>query len=195
MNLDYYYGIDHDKKKTEFHHVKIVRKRDEELKKKRLKIEWMQKMYKNGMLQTKDFDANTTNELVEEATRQFFASLDNASVETYNAVDDWEVDELLEWTNGLNYDEYRTNWNSLGTTAFSNKQINKQQSKNDRSSSGRLSQNNWQRESLNDGVKSILNTTTAATTATAMERGQYSISKSSSIINHRSAKLYSSTNK
>ena len=33
------------------------------------------------------------------------------------AVEDWEVDELLEWTNGLNFDSYVSSWKECGTSA------------------------------------------------------------------------------
>ena len=38
-----------------------------------------------------------------------------------NAVKDWEVDELLSWTNALNFDDYWNDWKTVGTTAFSEK--------------------------------------------------------------------------
>lgn len=42
------------------------------------------------------------NTLVEDATSGLMAQLENRGPE---AVDDWEVDELLQWTSGLNFDE------------------------------------------------------------------------------------------
>jgi hypothetical protein len=36
------------------------------------------------------------------------------------AVEDWEVNELLEWTHSLNYDEYLIDWRTIGTSASSN---------------------------------------------------------------------------
>ncbi len=36
------------------------------------------------------------------------------------AVEDWEVNELLEWTHNLNYDEYLLDWKTLGTSSSSN---------------------------------------------------------------------------
>ena len=36
------------------------------------------------------------------------------------AVEDWEVNELLEWTHNLNYDEYLIDWKTIGTSASSN---------------------------------------------------------------------------
>ncbi|CAF4173552.1 unnamed protein product, partial [Rotaria magnacalcarata] len=36
------------------------------------------------------------------------------------AVEDWEVNELLEWTHNLNYDEYLIDWRTVGTSGSSN---------------------------------------------------------------------------
>lgn len=36
------------------------------------------------------------------------------------AVEDWEVNELLEWTHNLNYDEYLLDWRTIGTSGSSN---------------------------------------------------------------------------
>ena len=36
------------------------------------------------------------------------------------AVEDWEVNELLDWTHNLNYDEYLVDWRTIGTSASSN---------------------------------------------------------------------------
>ena len=41
------------------------------------------------------------------------------------SVEEWEVDELLEWTNGLNFDEYYADWKTIGTTAHSDKLASK----------------------------------------------------------------------
>jgi hypothetical protein len=35
-------------------------------------------------------------------------------------VEDWEVNELLEWTHNLNYDEYLLDWRTIGTSGSSN---------------------------------------------------------------------------
>ena len=37
----------------------------------------------------------------------------------HSAVEDWEVDELLEWTNGLNFDRYLSDWKEFATSAMS----------------------------------------------------------------------------
>ena len=37
----------------------------------------------------------------------------------YEGVDEWEVDELLEWTSGLNFDHYVSTWKEYATSATS----------------------------------------------------------------------------
>jgi hypothetical protein len=37
----------------------------------------------------------------------------------YEVVDEWEVDELLECTNGLNFDHYVSTWKEYATSATS----------------------------------------------------------------------------
>ena len=43
----------------------------------------------------------------------------------HGAVEEWEVDELLEWTNGLNFDRYVTEWKEFGTSARSDQLVGK----------------------------------------------------------------------
>lgn len=57
--------------------------------------------YQEGMLKSKIGDASTSK-LIEGATAGMVATVDK---EGLDAVNDWEVDELLDWTNGLNFDE------------------------------------------------------------------------------------------
>jgi hypothetical protein len=73
-----------------------------EKKRKKTKIEWMKKMYKEGMLKARSNDRET-NMIIEEAARNL---IDTIETEGFNSIDDWEVNELLEWTNMLNFDEY-----------------------------------------------------------------------------------------
>ena len=37
-----------------------------------------------------------------------------------DGVQDWEVNELLEWTNNLSYDDYLLDWRTIGTSNSSN---------------------------------------------------------------------------
>jgi hypothetical protein len=61
----------------------------------------MRKMYKTGILKAKGSDPET-NEIIEQTTKGLLDAFDSISIEN---VDNWEVDELLQWTNGLNFDE------------------------------------------------------------------------------------------
>eukprot|EP00795_Rhopilema_esculentum_P017516 gene17516-9139_t len=86
-------------KKTKFHHSKLIRKEDVERKRKQKKIEWMRKMYRDGA--AKEGDSNVKS-LVESTAKGII----HASEGGFDlSIEDWEVDELLEWTNGLNFDQ------------------------------------------------------------------------------------------
>jgi len=120
MNLEFYHGvIEVRNKPMPFKHNKTLRKEDREAKKKKQKIEWMKKMYSEGMLKAKAGDPETKI-IVEEAAKNLISTLES---EGMNSIEDWEVNELLEWTNTLNFDDYAQNWNTLGTSTFSNKLI------------------------------------------------------------------------
>ena len=57
--------------------------------------------YREGMLQAKTEDSETKS-LVEGAAAGMVAAIESQGSEV---VEEWEVDELLEWTSGLNFDE------------------------------------------------------------------------------------------
>ena len=42
-----------------------------------------------------------------------------------DALEDWEVDELLDWTTSLNFDDYLSSWKDVATSANSEKFIEK----------------------------------------------------------------------
>lgn len=107
------------KKKYEFHHDKLQRKQDVEKRKKKKKIEWMKKMYKDGMLKAKSDDRETI-QLIEGAAAGMVATVENYGSD---ALEDWEVDELLDWTTSLNFEDYQNGWKELATSANSEKQI------------------------------------------------------------------------
>lgn len=120
MNLEYYYCLNQESikpAKQTFKHTKVLRKQDVEEKRKKLKIEWMKKMYKEGLLRAKTGDVET-NMIIEEAAKSLIDTLDKDGLHT---IEDWEVNELLEWTNALNFDDYSKNWSSLGTSAYADK--------------------------------------------------------------------------
>lgn len=104
-------------KKVSFHHNKLQRKQDLEKKKKEKKLDWLKKMYREGMVRAVASDPETVA-LVEGAAAGLLATVQAQGVDT---VQDWEVDELLDWTTALNFDDYLTDWRSVGTTNFSDK--------------------------------------------------------------------------
>ncbi|KAK6187563.1 hypothetical protein SNE40_005561 [Patella caerulea] len=103
------------KKKYEFHHDKLHRKQDVEKRRKKKKIDWMKMMYKEGMLKARSRDIETVK-LIEGAAGGMVATIDNIGPE---ALEEWEVDELLDWTTSLNFEDYWTGWKDLATSAHS----------------------------------------------------------------------------
>ena len=59
------------------------------------------KRYRDGMLQAKTDDTETVA-LIDGATIGMVSAINQHGPD---AVQEWEVDELLEWTTSLNYDE------------------------------------------------------------------------------------------
>ena len=59
------------------------------------------KRYKNGMLKAKPADQET-NVIIDETAQQIITAYDH---DRLDLIDDWEVDQLLDWTNGLNFTE------------------------------------------------------------------------------------------
>ncbi|BFZ09294.1 hypothetical protein BsWGS_12333 [Bradybaena similaris] len=102
-----------------FDHNRLQRKRDVERRKKQRKIEWMQKMYKDGMLKARPGDTEMV-QLVEDTVAGMMAAVTDQGPQV---LEDWEVDELLDWTTGLDFDDYRNSWMSLATSAPSQKHV------------------------------------------------------------------------
>ena len=48
-------------------------------------------------------DSVETNLIIEEAAKNLVEAFEKQGV---NSVEDWEVDELLEWTNGLSFEKF-----------------------------------------------------------------------------------------
>ncbi|XP_075707709.1 protein MFI [Rhinoderma darwinii] len=104
-----------NKKRSPFNHSKLQRKQEVVKKHKQRKIEWMRKMYYEGSLHVQTTEPNTAI-LVQRATEGVMQSVEQHGPQ---AVLDWEVDELLNWTNALNYDEYISSWKAIGTSKSS----------------------------------------------------------------------------
>eukprot|EP00112_Aurelia_sp_Birch-Aquarium-sp1_P026746 Seg97.9 transcript_id=Seg97.9/GoldUCD/mRNA.D3Y31 product="putative protein C11orf65" protein_id=Seg97.9/GoldUCD/D3Y31 len=102
-------------KKVKFHHSKLVRQEDIEKRRKKKKIDWMNKMYRDGALKSREetMQSLIEKDLIESTTKE----MDNAAKAGFeSAIEEWEVDELLNWTNALNFDEYISDWKLIGTT-------------------------------------------------------------------------------
>ncbi|XP_068123019.1 protein MFI isoform X2 [Hyperolius riggenbachi] len=104
-----------NKKRLTFSHSKLQRKQDIIKKQKQRKIDWMRKMYYEGSLHAQTTDPDTAI-LVQRATQGVIQSVEQHGT---HGVLDWEVDELLNWTNALNYDEYINAWKAVGTSKSS----------------------------------------------------------------------------
>ena len=59
--------------------------------------------YKEGMLKARHRGDEETEQVVQSVAEGMLTITDTRG---QDAVEDWEVDELLEWTNGLNFDQY-----------------------------------------------------------------------------------------
>jgi hypothetical protein len=80
--------------------------------------------YKSGMLDTDKNEVLKNNENEREMSR-LINETTTSILRIYNAygaeaIEDWEVNELLEWTHSLNYDEYLLDWRTIGTSGSSN---------------------------------------------------------------------------
>ncbi|KAK7480713.1 hypothetical protein BaRGS_00028081 [Batillaria attramentaria] len=104
------------KKEYKFSHNRLKRRQDVEKQKKTKKIEWMRKMYKEGMLRARADDRETV-QLIQGAAAGMIATVEEQGP---GALEDWEVDELLDWTTSLNFEEYFSTWQGLATSAPSN---------------------------------------------------------------------------
>ncbi|KAL8191034.1 UNVERIFIED_CONTAM: hypothetical protein K2H54_066880 [Gekko kuhli] len=102
-------------KVKEFHYSKVQKKQEIQKRRKRRKIEWLKKMYFGEHLQVKTLDPTETF-LIQRAAEGLIACLGN---EGLDSVMEWEVDEMLKWTNALNYEEYVKQWKALGTSRLS----------------------------------------------------------------------------
>ncbi|XP_015196666.1 protein MFI isoform X2 [Lepisosteus oculatus] len=107
--------LDSAAKKTEFHYSRIQRRQEVGRRRKQRKIDWMKKMYEDGLLQARTEDPDAAL-LVDKAAEGMMAAVDQLGP---SHVLEWEVDELLEWTNSLNFEEYMNGWKETAMSGFS----------------------------------------------------------------------------
>ncbi|XP_062948519.1 protein MFI-like [Cynocephalus volans] len=101
-----------DKKEIEFHFSKLKRRQDLDKKRKIRKIEWMRQMYYAGSLEAKSTHPETLG-FIHTATKGLIRAIEDSGIDS---VMEWEVDEVLNWTNTLNFDEYIANWKEIATS-------------------------------------------------------------------------------
>ncbi|XP_012782448.2 protein MFI isoform X1 [Ochotona princeps] len=100
------------KKESEFHFSKLKRRQDLERKRKIKKIEWMRQMYYTGTLKAKATRDETLN-LIHTATKGLVRAVEDGGIDS---VMEWEVAEVLNWTNALDFDEYIASWKEIATS-------------------------------------------------------------------------------
>ncbi|XP_074478469.1 protein MFI isoform X1 [Sebastes fasciatus] len=102
-------------KKMEFHYSRLRRQQDVDKWRKKRKTEWLKQMYNQGRLQA-------------HPAHQHMATLGvNSAQEVMDAIEEkgddevleWELDELLDWTNTLNFEEYIQEWRGLACSRSS----------------------------------------------------------------------------
>nr|XP_004569593.1 uncharacterized protein C11orf65 homolog isoform X2 [Maylandia zebra]XP_023009809.1 uncharacterized protein C11orf65 homolog isoform X2 [Maylandia zebra] len=96
-------------KKMDFHYSKLQRKQDLESWRKRKKIEWLKQMYKEGHLQD-HAEHRHMAALVESSAQELMETVEKKGDDE---ILEWELDELLAWTNTLNFEEYMEEWRHL----------------------------------------------------------------------------------
>ena len=74
--------------------------------------------YKEGMLLAKH---GTETPVMKDIQHSVKEMVEVTEKKGYEAVNEWEVDEILEWTNGLNFDSYVSTWKEYATSATSGK--------------------------------------------------------------------------
>ncbi|XP_069554017.1 protein MFI-like [Brachyistius frenatus] len=101
-------------KKVDFHFSQLQRKHDVDKWRKRRKIEWMKQMYNQGRLQDHPEDSDVET-MMEDATQEVIDAIEEKGDD---AILEWELDELLAWTNTLNFEEYMRTWRRLACSEF-----------------------------------------------------------------------------
>ncbi|XP_038581164.1 protein MFI isoform X1 [Micropterus salmoides] len=96
-------------KKMDFHHSRLQRQQDVDRWRKKRKIEWLKQMYNHGRLQTHSAHRHMAT-LVGNSAQEVMATIEEKGDEE---VLEWELDELLAWTNTLSFEEYMEEWRHL----------------------------------------------------------------------------------
>ncbi|XP_043960171.1 protein MFI-like isoform X2 [Gambusia affinis] len=96
-------------KKIDFHPSKMQRIQDVRKWKKRKKIEWLKRMYKEGREEALEEQSDQSDLLTMErkTMKDVMSSIEDKGEDE---ILDWELDEHLTWTNSFNFEEYMEEW-------------------------------------------------------------------------------------
>ncbi|XP_072234393.1 protein MFI [Leuresthes tenuis] len=96
-------------KRMDFHYSRLQRRQDVGKWRKRKKIEWLKQLYNQGRLRAHSEHRHMAA-LVESSAQEVMDTIEeNGDDELL----EWELDELLAWTNTLNFEEYMQEWKHL----------------------------------------------------------------------------------
>uniref|UniRef100_G3NBU8 Uncharacterized protein n=1 Tax=Gasterosteus aculeatus aculeatus TaxID=481459 RepID=G3NBU8_GASAC len=99
-------------KKMDFHYSRLQRQKDVAKWRKKRKIEWLTQMYNQGRLQTQPVQQHVVTLLVDYVQQ----AMEAVEERRHEEVLDKKLDELMAWTNALNFEEYMQDWRCLGCT-------------------------------------------------------------------------------
>ncbi|XP_072307420.1 protein MFI [Eucyclogobius newberryi] len=100
-----------DEKKVDFRYTKLQRRQDLVRWRKKKKIEWLKQMYSRGRLEAASLVDNSKQEVV------------NRLEKNSEDIMDWELNELLAWSDTINFEEYMTQWRCLACSQPSERSI------------------------------------------------------------------------
>ncbi|XP_054479385.1 protein MFI [Anoplopoma fimbria] len=102
-------------KKMEFHFSRLQRQQDVAKWRKKRKVEWLKQMYNQGRLQTHPVQRHMAKLVVNSAQEV----MDAIQERGHEKILECELDELLAWTNTLNFEEYMQEWRCLACSQSS----------------------------------------------------------------------------
>eukprot|EP00117_Sycon_ciliatum_P015571 scpid66251/ scgid15357/ Uncharacterized protein C11orf65 len=121
-------------KRIIIHHDKAKRREEALRQRKKKKIEWMVKLYQDGFVKRNecpDVASNQTSDdgdgqaVPAETDEEFLAKLQQRVLDR-GSDSDSDAEDLLVWSAGLDFDEYLSDWQSIGTSAPSDLQREKE---------------------------------------------------------------------
>ncbi|XP_044033263.1 protein MFI [Siniperca chuatsi] len=110
-------------KKMDFHHSRLQRQQDVNKWRKKRKIEWLKQMYNHGRLETHSVYRHMAK-LVENSAQEV---MDTTEEKGDNETLEWELDDLLAWTNTLSFEEYMEEWRRLACSHSSEQKLDPQE--------------------------------------------------------------------